>query len=599
MSRGSDESNKMTIIGAVFSKAAWVGDYDYKYLCMPVLNPWRKSTKRTLPFFGPNEALPVLLAFLMGLQHALAMVGGIITPPLIVGLADPTPDKKYQLALITYSLLVSGFTTIIQVVKFKIPCTKYQLGSGLISVMGTSFTFLPIVQGAIRAQVKNGETDFATAYGNMLGVFMVGSFIEAAMSLLPTRYLRAVFPPYISGITIFLIGAALIGSGVSNWGGGAFCASNPGAGCTVGYSNLTFGAAPYMGLGFFVVVITLFLELFGSPFMRSSQVALGLLAGYVLAALTTDWQGNSYISMTTIETAPAITFLWTTSFPIGFYAPALLPVLIGFLVSGVETIGDLTATGEASGLDPDSEEQSNAVQGGLLGDAVNSFLAALAFSMPNTTFSQNNGVISMTNVASRLAGLSCAFWLILMGIFGKLGATFTSIPDPVLGGCTTLLFANISVSGIKVMTSVPMTRRVRFIIAVSLAFGLGVTIRPNWTLGMLNCETITNRGVQGLCSGAELTMTTGYAVGCICALILHAIMPFDYDEKDSSSEPSSEQVNAKFPTDEAADSSDSMDGVRIHTEFDPPGLNNEAAWPLPATQHVKDDPESAKARIAV
>jgi NCS2 family nucleobase:cation symporter-2 len=89
-------------------------------------------------------------------------------------------------------------------------------------------------------------------------------------------------------------------------------------------------------------------------------------------------------------------------------------------------------------------------QGGLLGDSVSSFLAALAFSMPNTTFSQNNGVISLTRVASRMAGIGCAVWLILYGIFGKVGAFFTSIPQPVLGGMTTFLFANIAVSGVKV-----------------------------------------------------------------------------------------------------------------------------------------------------
>ena len=218
----------------------------------------------------------------------------------------PLPTRNTSLPyLVSYSLLISGFTTIIQVVRFRLPGGKYQLGSGLISVMGTSFTFLPIVQGAIRAQTADGETDFREAYGNMLGVFMVGAFIEAAMSFIPIKYLRAVFPPYISGITILLIGAALIGSGVNNWGGGAFCANNPGFGCGVGDSNLPFGSAAYFGLGFFVVVFTLFLELFGSPFMRSCQVALGLLAGYIVAAIATDHEGNGYLNTAAIENAPS------------------------------------------------------------------------------------------------------------------------------------------------------------------------------------------------------------------------------------------------------------------------------------------------------
>ena len=179
----------------------------------PVFNPWGKSAVRELPFYGPNELLPVLLTILMGFQHSLSMVGGIITPPLLVGLLDTSEGKVYQGALISYALIVSGLTTLVQVTSLKIPKTPFQLGSGLLSVMGTSFTFLPIVQSSVSAQMSQG-VDFPTAYGNMLGVFMIGAFVEAAMSFIPTRILRKVFPPYISGLTIFLIGASLIGSGV-------------------------------------------------------------------------------------------------------------------------------------------------------------------------------------------------------------------------------------------------------------------------------------------------------------------------------------------------------------------------------------------------
>mmetsp|Transcript_6629 Transcript_6629/g.11971 ORF Transcript_6629/g.11971 Transcript_6629/m.11971 type:complete len:566 (-) Transcript_6629:265-1962(-) len=518
-------------------KEVFFGSYDYLYLCTPVLNPWNKSKSRELPFYGPNDILPILLAGVMGFQHSLSMVGGIITPPVLVGLADTSEGKIYQQALVSYGLIVSGLCSILQVVRVKIPFTKYYIGSGLLSVMGTSFTFLPIAQAAISAQVNDPENpvDFPTAFGGLLGVFMIGSFVEMLMSFIPARYLRAIFPPWISGLTIFLIGASLIGSGVKAWGGGTFCATNPGFGCGVGFSNLTYGHPVYLGIGFFVMSVTLVLELFGSPFMRSCQVALALLIGYVLAAFTTDPNGDAYVSTEGIQTAPAITFLWTTYFPIGFYAPALLPVIIGFMVSGVESIGDLTASGEASGLDPDSVEQTLAVQGGLLGDSLSSFFAAIAYSMPNTTFSQNNGVISLTRVASRMAGIGCAVWLILYGIFGKVGAFFTSIPQPVLGGMTTFLFANIAVSGVKVICSKPLTRRIRFILAISLSFGLGVTIWPAWTSNVFKCDTIESDGVSGLCEGAKLTVTTGYAIGCIVALILHGVIPKDTEGEDDES----------------------------------------------------------------
>jgi len=464
-------------------------------------------------------------------------VGGIITPPVLVGLADQSEGKVYQQALVSYGLIISGICSIMQVVRIKIPGTKFYVGSGLLSVMGTSFTFLPIAQRSVAAQMSDLDDpkDFPTAFGSLLGVFMIGSFVEMAMSFIPPRFLRKIFPPWISGLTIFLIGASLIGSGVKAWGGGTFCAENPTFGCGVGDSNLTYGSAPYIGLGLFVMSMTIVLELFGSPFLRSCQVAIALLLGYLLAAITSDETGASYVNTDGIENAPAVTFLWVENFSIGFYAPALLPVLIGFVVSGVESIGDLTASGEASGLDPDSEDQTVAVQGGLLGDSVSSFLAALAFSMPNTTFSQNNGVISLTRVASRMAGIGCAVWLILYGIFGKVGAFFTSIPQPVLGGMTTFLFANIAVSGVKVICSKPLTRRIRFILAISLSFGLGVTIWPAWTSNVFKCDTIENDGVSGLCEGAKLTVTTGYAIGCIVALILHGVIPKDTEGEDDES----------------------------------------------------------------
>eukprot|EP00873_Tetraselmis_striata_P000948 jgi/Tetstr1/421212/TSEL_001117.t1 len=506
-----------------------VGDYDYSFLCMvsglSVEDEWRTIEH----LMAPSPPAPLRLSSLRAVVACTVYlrVGGIITPPILVGIAD-------------------------QVVRVNIPFTKYYVDSGLLSVMGTSFTFLPIAQRAVAAQMTdtNDPRDFPTAFGSLLGVSMIGSFVEMGMSFIPPRYLRKIFPPWISGLTIFLIGASLIGSGVKAWGGGTFCADNPAFGCGVGESSLKYGAASFIGLGFFVMVMTIVLELFGSPFLRSCQVAIALLLGYLLAATTTDYNGDKYVTTTGIENAPAVTFLWVKSFPIGFYAPALLPVLIGFV-------------------------------GGLLGDSVSSFLAALAFSMPNTTFSQNNGVISLTRVASRMAGIGCAVWLIIYGIFGKVGAFFTSIPQPVLGGMTTFLFANIAVSGIKVICSRPLTRRIRFILAISLSFGLGVTIWPAWTSNMFDCAGIDNDGLSGLCEGAKLTVTTGtypaaplswskqvaslvrrlpewfqtmhvifssiwYAVGCVSALILHGIIPGDVEAKeDETDEEKAKMVDAQ------------------------------------------------------
>lgn len=246
-----------------------------------------------------------------------------------------------------------------------------------------------------------------------------------------------------------------------------------------------------------------------------------------------DREGNSYTSKESIEDAPVILFLWTKTFPIGFYSPALLPVLVAYVVSTIETYGDTTATAEASGLVPATQEFDEAIQGGLLGDSVNSFLSALAMVLPSTTLSQNIGIISLTKVASRIAGYACGVWMLLYGIFGKFGAVFTSIPVPVLGGMSTFLFANIAVSGIKVMTSQGINRRARFILAVSGAFGIGTILIPSWfnNPNFLDCtDDGMSPAMQGVCNAVVLTMSTGYAIGCLVALILNGVLPSDPED---------------------------------------------------------------------
>ena len=151
---------------------------------------------------------------------------------------------------------------------------------------------------------------------------------------------------------------------------------------------MPYGSREFIGLGFFVMCLMICFELFGSPFMRSCSIAFALLVGYLLAAVTSDRNGDTYINDEPIKDAPVALFLWTKTFPIGFYAPALLPTLIAYTVSTIETYGDTTATAEASGLAPRSQEYDEAIQGGLLGDSVNSFFSALSMVLPSTTLSQ-------------------------------------------------------------------------------------------------------------------------------------------------------------------------------------------------------------------
>lgn len=522
----SDDQNEAPSVWQRF-----VGDYDFRRLCKPRLNPWKKDNQEPLPYYGRDDRLAGLVAIFLGFQHSLAVVAGTVLPGILIGSQDPS--GKAGPYLVSYALITSGICTWIQILHTPIPKTKYFVGSGMLCVIATSFAFLPTTQQTITKLMNEGKT-FEEAYGSLLGVFMVGSIFQSCFAFIPGDKLRRIFPAWLAGLCVFLIGVNLVGVGIQQWGGGGNCLSDPGSSCNVGYSELPYGSTEFIGLGFLVMSTIIFIELFGSPFLRSCGIAVALLFGYLVASLSTDSNGDSYTDSTPIEEAPVALFLWTKTFPIGFYAPALVPVLIGYLVSTIETYGDTTATAEASGIEAESKEHDEAIQGGLLADSINSLFSALAMVLPSTTLSQNIGIISLTNVASRDAGYACGAWMLFYGIFGKVGAFFTSIPLPVLGGMSTFLFANIAISGIKVMTTHGIDRRSRFIMSVAGSFGLGTIIVPEWfTSGnFLDCPAIESEFQKGLCDAVILTLSTGYAVGAIVALVLNGILPAE--DKDES-----------------------------------------------------------------
>jgi len=163
--------------------------------------------------------------------------------------------------------------------------------------------------------------------------------------------------------------------------------------------------------------------------MKNCNVILALLFGYFIAGVSSYGPEDlDYVDAAKIQDAPGIDFLWTTWFGIGFYGPAVVPLLIAYTVTTVETIGDVTATHEVSELSIEGKEYTQRIQGSLMSDAVCSILSAVFTSMPNTTFSQNNGVIAMTKCASRRAGIATGFWLVLMGVLAKIAGIITSIP---------------------------------------------------------------------------------------------------------------------------------------------------------------------------
>ena len=347
--------------------------------------------RRAAPFFGLNDKMPVLLAALLGFQHALSMLAGIITPPIIISSSANLPPDLQQY-LVSTSLIVSGCLSSIQITRFHLLKTPYYLGTGLISVVGTSFAVIPVTSGAFAQFYKNGfcpsdahgnPLPCPEGYGAILGTAACCALLEIALSFAPPAALKRMFPPLVTGPTVTLIGVSLIESGFKDWAGGSgSCSVLPATGLyalcpTVDAPNAApWGSAQFIGLGFSVFVTIIIMERFGSPIFKSCAVAIGLLVGCIIAAAT------GYFDPSGIMSAPAASFIWVHTFPLSVYGPVVLPFLAVYIVLLMEAIGDITATCDVSRLEVNGKLFDSRIQGGVLADGFNGLISALATITP-------------------------------------------------------------------------------------------------------------------------------------------------------------------------------------------------------------------------
>merc|ERR1712093_881811 len=389
----------------------------------------------------------------------------------------------------------------IQMTRMPIPFTrkKYWLGTGLITVVGTSF-----------ATLSTASAIFAALYAD---------------GTCPS--------PVVTGTVVLLIGAKLVGeSGALNWmGGSGACRSRPETGLFAMCPSinaphpLPWGSAEFLGLGFLSFMTIILVEFVGSPAMRSASIILGLAVGCLVAGPL------GYIDSTSIRTAPAITFLWVETFPLKIYGPAVLPMLAVYISLAMEAIGDVTASSEASRQPVKGALFDSRIQGGVLTDGLNGLLSGLAMNAPVSIFAQNNGVISVTRCANRFAGYFCACFLILFGILAKISGVFLAIPNSVLGGVTTFLFASVAVSGLKILSTAAFTRRDRIVLAAALSFGLTTMLVKDWTSYIFTYSG-DNAALKGFMNSLIIILSTPFLIAGIIASLLNATLPAEVDERE-------------------------------------------------------------------
>ena len=234
------------------------------------------------------------------------------------------------------------------------------------------------------------------------------------------------------------------------------------------------------------------------------KIALALLGGYLLCLLIGGVQ------------APVAGEAWFAlpqplKYGLSFNPAFILPFGFVYLVSAIETLGDLTASSELSGEPTAGPVYWGRVRGGVFSDGLNCLLAALLNSFPSTTFAQNNGVIQMTGVASRRVGYLCGGMLIGFGVLPGLGRWLASIPPPVMGGLTLVLFGLIAAAGIRIMSRARLDQRDCLIVAISLGVGLGADLHPE--------------ALAPLPQSLRLIFSSGISTGGLAALLLNLLLP--------------------------------------------------------------------------
>ena len=416
-----------------------------------------------------NKAIP------LGIQHVLAMFLGNISPLIIIsGMLQMPIETKTM--LIQNSMFIAGVATLIQLYPV------FKVGAGLPIVMGTSSGFIGTAK-AIGTQY---------GYGAILGAALVGSIIEIFLGFF-IKPLKKLFPPIVTSLVVVSIGLSLLPVGIKYFGGGA------------GVSD--FGRWQHLLVGTTVIISILIFKQF-KGFLGESSVLLGIIIGYILSITL------GIVDFTQVKDAAWVSLPKPFAVSLEFNIEAIIAMTIMFIATTVETIGDISAIANG-GLDREATDSE--LSGGVVADGVASIIGSVFGILPNTSFSQNVGLVAVTKVVNKFVIMTGAVFLILCGFCPKLSAIFSVMPQSVLGGAAVIMFAMILVSGLQSLTREKIDGRNGLIIA--LAIGLGV--------GIGNVPEVLDQMPTWV---SNIFAQNGIIMTFVIATILNLILPKDKEE---------------------------------------------------------------------
>ena len=441
--------------------------------------------------------IPLKQAIPLGLQHVLAMFVGNLTPILIITAACGSEDfAALQVTLLQNARLIAGIVTLVQL--FAIG----PIGGKVPIIMGTSSGFIGVFQSVV--EIMGGGV---AAYGAIMGASLIGGLFETVLGAF-LKPLRRFFPSVVTGTVVLAIGLSLIGVGVSSFGGGS--------------SANDYGSIENLLIALVVMIIILVLKHGTKGLTSSSCILFGIIAGYIICAVLAIFLPTTAVNADGVEYTKAWVLNWDKVAQAKWFAVpqimpvkpvfdlrAIVPVLIMFIVTAVETVGDISGCIEGG---MGREATDSELSGGVMCDGVGSSFAALFGVLPNTSFSQNVGLVTMTKIVNRFA-LGCgAIFLILCGLLPKLAALVSIMPQCVLGGAAVIMFSSIVMSGIQLITKEPLTARNMTIVSVALGLGYGIGANSAVLSGL-------PKAVQLIFGGS------GIVPAAFVAIILNVLLP--------------------------------------------------------------------------
>ena len=429
----------------------------------------------------PNHDIPLGPRTALGIQHVLAMFASNVTPSIIIagaaGFAFGGEDMVY---LVQMAMLFAGVATLLQTIGFG------PIGARLPVMQGTSFAFVPIMIGIVKT------SGMAALFGAVIVAGLFHTFLGSVIGRI-----RHWFPPLVTGIVITAIGLALLPVGIKYASGGAaaFQMNAP-----------EWGDFSRWGLALVVIFVALGFKFFTRGTMSSAAILIGLIAGYVVGYMT------GAVNFGGVAKAAWFAVPQPLKYGVEFSAVAIIGMCLMSLVSAIETVGDISGIAKGGA---NREATDKELSGGTYADGFGSFIAGLFGGLPNTSFSQNVGLISMTGVMSRSVVTLGALFLVACGLIPKVGAVVAAMPISVLGGGVIVMFGMVVSAGINMLSDVHWNRRNMIILAMSLSVGLGIQAVP--------------KSMQHLPDSLEMLMVSGLLPAAAISVILNLLIPKDID----------------------------------------------------------------------